>query len=96
MVCETMCLAPRVSKRSTPTWGMPPLAPSCSPIAKSSSCASSQKGAYAGSCSVRPLYGFGRRKPPRMPSSRRAKRISSMASSIDCIGSMATPNRRSG
>ena len=28
MVWEMMCLAPRVSQRSTPTWGMPALAPS--------------------------------------------------------------------
>ena len=45
---------------------------------------------------MRLLYGLGRRKPPRMPSSLRAKRISSIASGIDCIGSIATPKSRSG
>ena len=40
--------------------------------------------------------GSGRRKPTRKPSSLRANLISSIASSIDCSGSIATPNRRSG
>src|SRR5712692_8291132 len=44
MVCEMMCLAPRLSKRSTPTVGMPLAPPSWKPIAKSSSCASAQNG----------------------------------------------------
>jgi hypothetical protein len=44
MVWETMCLAPRVLNRSTPTCGMPPLAPSCRPIAKSSSSTAFQNG----------------------------------------------------
>ena len=44
IVWVMMCRAPRLSKRSTPTCGMPPLAPSWKPIAKSSSSASVQNG----------------------------------------------------
>ena len=44
IVWEMMCRAPRFWKRSTPTWGMPPLAPSCRPMEKSSSSTSFQNG----------------------------------------------------
>jgi hypothetical protein len=42
-VWETMCLAPRFSKRSTPACGMPPLAPSWRPMATSRSSTARQK-----------------------------------------------------
>ena len=44
IVCEMMCRAPRVSKRSTPTVGIPPEEPSWKPMEKSRAWASAQKG----------------------------------------------------
>ena len=44
IVCEMMCRAPRPSKRSTPTVGMPLEAPSWKPIEKSRSSAAAQNG----------------------------------------------------
>ena len=44
IVCEMMCFAPRPSKRSMPTVGMPLLPPSWMPIEKSSSSAALQNG----------------------------------------------------
>jgi hypothetical protein len=44
MVCEMMCWAPRPSKRSMPTVGMPLLPRSWRPMQKSSSSASRQNG----------------------------------------------------
>jgi hypothetical protein len=44
IVCEMMCCAPRPSKRSTPTVGMPLDAPSWKSIEKSRSSAAAQNG----------------------------------------------------
>ena len=44
MVCDTMCLAARLSKRSIPTVGMPLEPPSWNPIAMSRSSAAAQNG----------------------------------------------------
>src|SRR6202040_1592424 len=49
IVCDTICRAPRPSKRSTPTVGMPLEPPSWKPIEKSRSSAAAQNGSYIGS-----------------------------------------------
>ena len=57
------------SKRSTPTVGIALVEPSWKPIEKSRSSAAAQNGSYIGSLIILlPWYGFGRKKPPRMPS----------------------------